>query len=62
MMRHRIDVYPESGCEVTVNQISERKWKASGTFMGKPLQVYGRSGLDAVSQWQRKAEWRYRTG
>lgn len=60
-MLHRVDAYPEYGCEVFVSKSGKTVWVASGKFQGEPLTVKGRSEMAALRQWVEIAESRYRS-
>lgn len=44
--------------EVTVSKRSKTVWIATGTYMGKTIQVQGRSEGAAVIRWREAAEYR----
>lgn len=46
--------------EVSINQTSKSVWVASGTYMGRLIQVKDRNANSAVALWQDAA--RYRGG
>jgi hypothetical protein len=40
---------------VSVHQESKTVWIAVGYYMGKRIEIKGRTQLDAVAQWRKKA-------
>ncbi|HXC08850.1 MAG TPA: hypothetical protein VNV61_07965 [Steroidobacteraceae bacterium] len=56
-MSHVVVVWGER-YEVTVSKRSKTVWIATGTYMGKTIQVQGRSEGAAVIRWREAAEYR----
>lgn len=44
--------------EITVVQLSKTVWRATGTYMGKPIEVKGRSADNAATLWRDAAHYR----
>lgn len=57
MSKHIVKVWDEQ-FEITVAQKSKSVWIAVGQYMGKTLEVQGRSESSAVAHWREAARYR----
>jgi hypothetical protein len=55
--KHIVKVWDEQ-FEITVVQKSKSVWIAVGTYMGKAVEVQGRSESSAVAHWREAARYR----
>ena len=57
MAKHIVKVWDEQ-FEITVVQKSKSVWIAAGTYMGKTVEVQGRSEGSAAAHWREAARYR----
>lgn len=59
MSKHMVKVWDgEEPVEITVVQLSKSVWRASGNYMGKAIEVKGRSASNAAALWRDAAHYR----
>lgn len=56
-MEHRVNVWDKPH-EITVYQKSKSVWIAVGEYMGKRVEVKGRTQSQAISAWREAARYR----
>ena len=59
MMKRFVKVWEnDEPCEITLVQKSKSVWKAVGQYMGKPLEVQGRTANNAAALWRDAAHYK----
>lgn len=59
MSKHMVKVWEgDEPCEITVVQKSKSVWIASGKYMGKTLEVQGRTANNAAALWRDAAHYK----